>query len=765
MKQAVLTLIALWTCISVKAQVHGFIENKGQVMDTEGHPVANVLYTVESGNATLFLMEDRIACVVKREEKAEKTLLFEKAVVKKMTTSRFDILLNNGAEVLPVGQLTGYSNYYLAHCPQGITHVPAFSKIIYRNIYDNIDLHLTNSSGTLRLDFMVDKGGDPGLVKLLFLGEKAYQLNKGRTVEVVAETGAFYFGVGVSSYDGTEMDFNSRSISGSSQKTIIPEPLTSTTWATYIGGSDADECPGLALDEAGDAYVTGYSQSVNLPVGTGTVQDTLAGGYDAFIFKLDNATGNRIWATYYGGSGTDFGYKVKVLNSMPVMSGYGSSTNLPMTAGAWQPSAAGSYDAFIVKFNINGTLNRTTYYGGPQGELLLAMDMDKAGNIFAGGATGSMTGFPLTAGAFQPVHGGAMDAFCAKFDTTLALVWATYYGGSGSEDMHAMTLDTSANVIFSGGTFSTDFPVSSNAFQSISMGGGEAYLVKMDSSGARVWATHIGGYANDDINGLTADEHNNIYAAGFSESLDFPVTGNAYQSSLAGASDVIMAKFLPNGTPAWISFYGGSSYDYATSIDADTSGNIFVGGYTGSTDFPVSSGAFQPSLAGSLDGFFLRFDTAQSFGWGTYFGGSFDDLAYSIAVDDQWNVFIAGTTSSFNLPDTSGVMQPVAGGNGDAFTAKMDGSYGLTIGIDETSMHQWSVYPNPAVDVVFVDVPEGAKEEMILLTDVAGRIIRSVETSGVHKVSLRLSGLPGGVYFLHSANGKALARIVKMQAE
>lgn len=761
MKQALFVMIAWWIYSSASAQVNGFIENRGQLTDTEGQPVSEVLYTAESGNAVLYFMKDRIACVIKQEKSDPVQMIHSKAAVRKMVTSRFDIELNEGAELIATGQQPGYSNYYLAHCPQGILDVPSFSKIIYRNIYDNIDLHVIQNGDGLKLDFRLKEGADPSPVHISFLGEKSYRLGKDNMIEVTAATGNFYFKMDISFNNGSKAPLDHEKLSGSQENSPFFEPLTSTTWATYIGGSDAEEGPGLTLDAAGNAYLTGYAQSVDLPVGTGTVQDTLAGGYDAFVFKLDNATGNRIWATYYGGTGTDFGYKIKAWNNMPVMCGYGSSTNLPMTPGAWQSSAAGSYDGFIVRLNSNGTLNKTTYFGGPQGELLLAMDIDSAGNVFTGGATGSTTGFPITAGAFQSVHGGAMDAFCAKFDTSLALVWSTYYGGSGSEDMHAMTLDDSANVIFSGGTFSTDFPVSGNAFQSMTMGGGESYIVKMDAGGTRLWATYIGGYANDDINGLAADGQGNIYFAGFSESLDFPVTANAFQSSLAGASDVTLAKFLPGGAPVWISFYGGSSYDYATSIAMDTSGNIFVGGYTGSSDFPVSSGAFQPTNAGSIDGFFLRFDTAQSFGWATYFGGGYDDYVYEIAVDDQWNVFLGGTTISLNLPDTAGVMQPVAGGNGDAFMTKMDGSYGLTIGIHEMESDQLKVYPNPAIDVLFIDLPYEYRGT-VGLTDVAGRTITSVEASAMLKVSFDVSKLPQGIYFIRMSSRKAVARIIKM---
>jgi hypothetical protein len=763
MKKGVLILVSLWlAAVSANAHPLGFVRNMGQVIDTDGNTRTDVLYTAETSNATLFIMRDRIACVLKEEKSDAARVHAMNIPVSRLVTSRFDIILGEGGEMLPGQQMPGYNNYYLAHCPQGITHVPSFSQIVYKNIYDHIDLELTNTIAGLKLEYLVRENGDPSLVKIRFKGEQAYRLNINNVVDVTASAGIFHFGVNVVAIDGKRTGLTEKNIHGSCTKlSPSPQPLTSTTWATYIGGSDSDEGAGIALDSSGDAYSAGYTQSIDLPVGTGTVQDTLTGGYDAFLFKIDNATGNRVWATFYGGSGTDFGYRVKVHNYMAVLCGYGSSTDLPMSPGAWQPASAGSYDAFIARFNPNGTLDKTTYYGGPNGELLLAMGLDKAGNVFAGGATGSSTGLPITAGAYQPAHGGAMDAFCAKFDGSLNLVWATYYGGSGSEDMHAMTLDTSANVIFSGGTYSTNFPVSANAFQTMTMGGGEAYLVKMDSSGARVWATYIGGFSNDDINGLAADMHNNIYAAGYSESLDFPVTNNAYQSSLAGASDAVIAKFNSNGTAAWITFYGGSMADYATSIVTDTSNNIFIGGYTASSDFPVSSGAFQPNNAGSTDGFFLRFDSAQVFGWATHFGGSYDDYAHAIAVDDMWNVFIGGTTSSFSLPDTAGVMQPVTGGNGDAFLAKLDGSYGLTIGIDKVSPGGFKVYPNPSSDIVFIDLP-GDIGEIIFLSDVTGRVVRTFLAGNAQKISADIGSLPAGLYLLSLNNGKSIARIIKM---
>jgi hypothetical protein len=606
------------------AQDAVFVENKGQVSDTEGMQRSDVLFTTEVNGAKLFFFRDRIAYVLKKENAGTDAPADGIPAERALETYRFDLVFENTAspEVIFSDELPGISNYYLPHCG-GITDVRSFRSVVFRSIYAHTDLHLGCDEKGLVMNFVMKPGADINAVNLRWDGGAT--VSDGETFRTYTPFGAYEQSIPFIQIGSEQL----RVAAGDPSAQSLP---TSNTWATYIGGSNPDYAWGIDIDDLSRPHVTGYTQSTNLPVGTGTIQSSNAGDYDAYIFKLDN-TGSRVWATYYGGTGYDYAYKIKVHDNAAVVCGYGSSTDLLITPNAWQQSAAGSYDAFLLKLNADGTLSRSTYFGGSGGELALALDIDDAGNVFFGGSTSSPN-LPVTANAFQGTQGGALDAFCAKLDSTLSRVWCTYYGGTMTEDLHGITLDKNANVIFTGGTYSTtSFPVSPGAYQPVGISAPDGYVVKLDSSGTRQWATYLGGSAAEDGTTVTADKNDNIYIGGYTQSMDFPTTPGAYEENyLGGVSDAYITKFRPGGTLAWSTFYGGTADDYITGLDADSTMYVFAAGYTSSTDLPVSAAAYQLANAGMNDGYFVRVDTAGAPEWSTYFGGSQSDNFNEIAT-------------------------------------------------------------------------------------------------------------------------------------
>lgn len=752
MKRSLPVIIFLFILQHVSAGNTSFTQNKGQVVDSEGKLRPDVLYTAQLNNATLYFFADRIAYVLTSGHSTSPSEIANGARADQ-DSYRFDLVFPGSSAVIEKGDpLPGYSNYYLAHCPQGITHVPSYRSIVYKGLYHNVDLRVDLVSGHAKFTLLVKEVTNQMLTDLgniEFEGADRIDALDGNYFVLATRLGIYRQPAFV--IEGENADVSRIQESGMRM-------ATSNTWCTYIGGTDGDEGWGIDADNASMSYVAGYTQSLDLPVGTGTVQSSGSGNYDAYLFKLDN-TGNRVWATYYGGTGNDFGYKVKLSGSSVVMCGYGSSTDLPMAAAAWQNASAGSYDAFIIKLDAAGALYRSTYFGGTGGEFALAMDIDNAGNIVMGGSTSS-AGLPLTTNAYQPANAGPLDAYCVKFDSTLAGVWCTFYGGSSSEDVHALALDDNGNVVFGGGTYSSDLPVSAGAYQPAVMSIPDCYLVKLDAAGNRLWATFLGGGNMEDANSITTDKWDNIYVTGFTQSIDFPVTAGAFQSNLQGGSDMFVTKFGPGGDLKWSTLYGGTMDDYGTGIVSDTNYYVFIGGYTRSTDFPVNAAAPQINNAGNADAFFVRLDTAGVPGWATYFGGSFDDNANEIAIDPAWDVFIAGTTYSLDLPDTNGVMQPLHGSNGDAFAAKLDGSYGITVSVSEHSPVDLYLYPNPAKNEVYIDVKEG---ENILVTDIAGRTLKKLTLTHPGVQAIDVSSLPQGVYYIISGEKeRRVAKLIKL---
>ena len=276
------------------------------------------------------------------------------------------------------------------------------------------------------------------------------------------------------------------------KNTLVIDP-----WCTYSGGSDVDEIYGLDVDSGYNAYITGYTFSLDLPISVGVLDTSHNGDYDAFVTKIDSS-GALVWSTYYGGTMGDFGYDIKV-NSLGEAYLFGQTTGsdiLVSGGGVFQTTSAGSYDSFILKLTTNGNFNWATYFGGTGGDLALAGDLlgDK---LLIAGYTSSMD-MPVL-NPHQSMHAGALDAFVAVFDTTGQLQWSTYYGGSNSEDAHTAAFDENANVILGGDSYSTDFPTSIGAYQTGPAGGQDGYILKFDANGTREFATLIGGVGNDDV--------------------------------------------------------------------------------------------------------------------------------------------------------------------------------------------------------------------------------------------------------------------------
>jgi len=315
-----------------------------------------------------------------------------------------------------------------------------------------------------------------------------------------------------------------------------------------------------------------------------------------------------------------------------------------------------------------------TYFGGAGLETGYGIATDGNGNMLITGQTFS-NNFPVTPGAFQTNRAGRLDVFVLKFNTEGNRLWATYYGGVLNDAGRSITTDGSNNVLITGWTWSTGFPVTPGAFQP-SFGGAsyDGFVMKFDAAGNRLWATYCGGNGNDLGQGIATDGNSNVVITGYTNSTDFPVTPGAFQTSNnAGSFDAFVVKLNAAGNQLWATYYGGSNLDYAHGIATDGSDNVLITGWTNSINLPVTPGAFQTSFGGDFDAFVVKFDSAGDTLWATYYGGILEDHAYGIATDGSSNVLITGYTNSPNFPITPGAFQTsFGGGDFDAFVVKLD---------------------------------------------------------------------------------------------
>ena len=451
----------------------------------------------------------------------------------------------------------------------------------------------------------------------------------------------------------------------------VPAASTSSlTFSTFLGGSNFDQVYALAVDAAGNIYVTGQTASTNFPSRIGGVY----GNRDVFVAKLNPAGTQIIYLTILGGQQTDTPGGIAVDASGNVyVTGFTLSTDFPTTTGAYQTSFRGSESAFVAKLNSSGALVYSTYLGGSGRDFATAIAIDVSGNAYVTGYTSS-TNFPIVGGAFQASYGGGFnDAFVTKLNpTATGLVYSTFLGGISDDTASSIAVDPAGNAYICGETNSPNFPVSS-PFQAANAGGQDAFVTKLNpTASALTFSTYLGGSFDDQANSIAIDSSGNVYIAGVTSSFDFPVSPTAFQSSIGGTFNAFVAKLTSTGaTLGFSTFLGGSGFDQASALAVDSAGNVWVTGSTSSTNFPLVN-ALQALLAGGKDVFVATLNaTGDHLLYSSYLGGALDDSGLAIGIDNKGSEVVGGITQSSNFPSTVGVIQPLFGGNYDGFVFKL----------------------------------------------------------------------------------------------
>ncbi len=481
------------------------------------------------------------------------------------------------------------------------------------------------------------------------------------------------------------------------------------SWATFYGGSRWDEGYSITIDVQGNIFVMGSTLSDNFPTfnpgGGAYFQGSNAGGTDVFILKLNNS-GVRLWATYYGGSGNECYYYYRYYgkgsittdaNGNIFLTGYTESNTFPTLnpgGGAYfQGSRAGGSDVFILKFDNSGVRLWATFYGGSSWDEGSSITIDAQGNVFVVGTTSS-TNFPTYdagGGTYFQGYAGDKDAFILKFTNSGVRLWATHYGGIKDDYSLSVTTDAQGNVFVTGGTYSVNFPTynpgggayfdntcgtDGNCNYDGNYNYSDAFILKFTNSGVRLWATYYGGSNNEGASSITIDAQGNVFVTGWASSTDFPTHNpgrDAYfQGSNAGDRDAFILKFNNSGVRSWATYYGGSGFDYGSSITTDAQGNAFVTGRTSSTDFPTlnpGGGAyFQGSNAGLEDAFILKFEGGKA----TAVEDREIPKAF-VVYQNYPNPFNPGTQISFDLPEAGNVKVEVYNVLGERVEVVYDG--------------------------------------------------------------------------------------------
>lgn len=671
-----------------------FIENKGQLIDQHNVSRKDIQFALQQKGMSIFVGNGEF------HYQWMQTLLPADGKIKvsaneKITAkyARIDVKLlgaNRNAQVIKEQKAEDYRNYYLPQCPDGIT-AEAYQKITYKDIYPNIDWVLyINSSNTLKYDFIVHKGADPSVIQLQYNGTSAINLTPQGSLKIRSSLGSVeedaplcYLegGKKISSeyqLNGTVLSFKIDQYDALNNDLIIDPSLD---WSTYFGGNNDDFGYSVATDTNGNAYLAGRTNSTTSIATSGAYAGTLnSSSIDAFI-AMYNTSGSLQWATYYGGSNTDifFYLATDTLDHVYAAGLTASTSAIASSSGVSQSSyGGGNCDAYLVKFNKNGTRSWATYFGGTGDEsttstfddYMVGVAWDHFTNtVYLVGNTVS-TGLGTVSG-HTSISGGA-DAYITQFSPSGTVQWCSYYGGTAEDRAVKVACDGNGFAYIIGTTRSSSgiaYPSSSSVAQGTYSGSMDAFIAKFNSTGGVRWCTYLGGTDPDYPQGVGTDVSGDVYIAGTTTSTGLAYGNNVYQNSIIGGSESFLTKYDSSGARSWFTYFGGLQADLTSDIAIDATGNVCFSGTTASGGLGTAN-AWHPSLTGSnTDAFLAVFSPSGSRTYVTYFGDSGVENAFGISYSRLGDLFMAGCTNS-----TTGIThyanQPVIGGNQDAYICK-----------------------------------------------------------------------------------------------
>ncbi|MBI4489335.1 MAG: SBBP repeat-containing protein [Deltaproteobacteria bacterium] len=538
---------------------------------------------------------------------------------------------NPTPQVVGSEELPGKVNYFISNDPKKWrTNIPTYAKVRYQNVYPGVDLVYYGNQEHLEYDFVVAPGADPGTIRLAFEGADKVEIDSNGDLVVEIAGGDLRL----------RKPFIYQEIAGSRQE--------------IIGNYVLVPSPDKAREKGKDGYQIGFQLAAY-----DTSKPLIIDPALVYFITID--------PTDTGSNGQ--GITLDAAGNVYVV-GATHSPDFP-TVNPLQPDLRGPQDAYIAKLDPAGALVYATYLGGSYIEIGFGIAVDASGNIYVTGETRS-TDFPTTPDAFQPdcvigpVFGSSnrcVDAFMAKLSPDGAsLVYSTYLGGGRFDRAYRIGVDPSGNAYVMGTTESPDFPTA-NALQPAyggaggELGPGDYFVTKFGPAGSLVYSTYLGGSGQDraDPPGMAVDASGNVYVTGSTNSSDFPTTTpGAFRACERFDSFVI--KLNPDGSVAYATCLGhvGGTND----IVVDALGNAYVTGTNGADAFVAK---LNP--------------TGSDLVYLNHFGGSALDWGLGIAVDLAGNAYVTGRTDSTDFP-TVNPLQPIFGGNIDAFVAKLnsDGS-------------------------------------------------------------------------------------------
>jgi hypothetical protein len=671
----------------------------------EGQAAAGVNYVAHGSGYTLDLSSQQAVLNLSGQSTSSTSQAANTTLTMQLASGR------TTAPAVGSDELITKSNYLIGPNPsQWLTNIANYGAVTYQGVYQGTDVTYHGNQGRLEYDFTLHPGASVGAIQLSFQGQQGLSLDGKGNLVIQTTAGPLLEQAPVAyqvNADGSHTAVSSQFVlEGNGQvgfqvgaydltKTLVIDPTL--TYSSYLPAPGQ----GIAVDSAGDAFVTGVGPFVDEVNPTGTA---------------------LLYSTTLGSGGAGLGIAVDGAGDAYVTGVAGSG--LPTTANAAFPTTSATHNAFLSVLNPTGSGLLYSTYLPNGGDNLFgrsgAIALDSSGNAYVTG--GAAAGFPTTPNAYQTAAVGPTNAFLTEINPNLSgsasLLYSTYLGGSSYDWGTGVAVDGSGNAYVTGGTESSNFPTTAGAFQRTyinapsgtgngGFGVGDVFVAKfnpsLSGSASLVYSTYLGGgdgyvspigptsvvlnWSGEKGSAIAVDASGDAYIAGTTNYSSFPTTPGAFQTTYhtgtpgtkkhpgtpASAAEPFVTKLNPTGSGlVYSTFLGGSTMDGAKGIALDAQDNAYVTGYTRSTDFPTLN-PLQSQKASGTDGwgntnsdaFVTTLNAAGSaLLFSTYLGGSGDDYGQAIAVNSAGDAYVAGGTSnpsSTNFPTTPGAFQTTPG--------------------------------------------------------------------------------------------------------
>jgi hypothetical protein len=838
MKKIITIFLMLATSVAIYAQgipdpsneaagALGFIQNVGQVINTDNNQVTDINYHSIHAIPKSYYQNNKINFVYAK---------FAKDTINHDTLARLDmtwIADGYGNSSTPsVYETTDEKvNYYLAHCNSGCDQLNKYNGLLYENIYDNIDMRMYSNNVGYKIYFVVRPGGNPQHLRMLFDGQTSLDVSLdlltinigGNSFSLPGGIAYEYDASGTSVLPWTpQFSLNTNGtveVTGgayNTNKTLVYElggvakgglDMKNIDWSVYFGGEGEDEFYDVDVNSIGAPQAAGYTFSAKIPMVTGffIFQAKLhtAGSSDILVAKF-NTNLSLAWSTYYGGTGND-GFKYSsekygisldnngnAFIAAPTMSTDIIKVNV---SGSYQDLVNNGIDNIIARFNQNGQLNWSTYFGGEDNGVFPHFNgdiiVDKTTNQFYITGVDSKI-LPVNPGtpAYMVLKKLPSDegAYITKFNSNLQPIWSTYYGKSGEANkISSLELDPSGKLLVTGsapvtGNIPSKVPTGSYT-QNYGGGNTDAFVTRFETNLDINWSTYIGGEDDDKGNTIITAKNDKIVILGttyvFSGSGTFPifktsVTNVFNQNTFGGQTsntygDATICTFDANSNKENFTYLGGvAGEDLNYAACANNGSNVFLAGSTHSNNFPIPSISNQ-----ATNNFFVG--TTQNFSppndwrgsdvyimglnkdfvpeWTTFYGSNYLDVFWADVSYDK-NVFFVGSAGATDFPTTSSGLAfagstPVGGGGRDAIISRANLS-GSTLNLKEEVKvnNNITFYPNPAQNSVIINSKTAIRS--IYIYDLLGKLIKeeNIVTNKTNSLEMDINYLKFGIYIV-----------------